>query len=357
MKKSLFIMTMAALALTSCSNDDVRNDIEENLPIDFAGYAEKGTRASIENNKELADAGGFLVWGYKTPTVETLDWEIVEANANKATTIFNEVNVTSSGDDGEWKEDANATNWTYSPKRYWDRNATYRFYAAAPNSTKVSISADNADAKKIIVTDAASAKAASAEDFLICREGVGRVGTTTTDVEFTFHHIMARVEVEVKRSAEIADGATFTLNSLTMTGWNGKTGTFTQTLTATPGTLSHTEWAMTAGTAGEVTWVGADAGDVTKEIPNGINAQPLTDKWIMVPQTVAANGLTFTANYTIEQDSYSETFETKGTLEAAQVWGTDSKTIYTLTIGPKPIEFDVVQVTDWTNKPTPTLDF
>ena len=63
----------------------------------------------------------------------------------------------------------------------------------------------------------------------------------------------------------------------------------------------------------------------------------------MVPQAV--ENLTFTLSYTITySDGTEEDFVAHAGKLEDQTWGTDTWTTYTLTVGPKPIEFDVTSV-------------
>jgi hypothetical protein len=68
----------------------------------------------------------------------------------------------------------------------------------------------------------------------------------------------------------------------------------------------------------------------------------------MVPQTIAANTLTFTINYKIENEVFTGHV---GKLAEAQTWGTDTHTIYTISVGPETIDFDVNSVAGWITSP------
>ena len=340
MKKSYFMMAAAATIFAACTQTDLVNPVPETeQEIGFDNHVGKSTRAEITNEKALADEGGFVVWGYKTLT-SNQDW-------TNATTIFDGVNVFAPEVAGEAGA---ATTWTYTLKKYWDKTSTYNFYAAAPFApTSGSYSIDGAKNGYITITGAKSDFAKKSDDFLIDRNGnknvngAGNEDGTHNKVNFDFNHVMAKVSIQLLR--QIAEN--ITVNSITMTGWNGKNGIFTQKSNNTPtSTADITEW-------GFVTEGDAVAGTVTFNQGYALTtdaAVAVEDSYIMVPQTVGT--LTFTLDYTIKySDNTEENFVAHvGTLNN-QTWGTDTHTIYTIKVGPQPIEFDVTSVSGFTNKP------
>lgn len=339
MNKKLYLMATVAI-FAACSSNDVKNDIQEsNNEIGFEAVTYKATKAEITDNATLATAGGFVVWGYKAKNQATMNW------ATDYYEVFNAVNVTAKANTTGTYISGDNTNWTYTTKKYWDNNAKYCFYAVAPAGGSYSI-AGNTDAKKITITGAQSALAADSKDYLISRSGViGRAGTDHSNVDFTFNHTMAKVDFKLKK-ADNVDGAV-KVQKITMTGWDGGAGTFVQTLTATPtnNELSHTEWTIpTPNTSASFEILSNESAELTTTA-----ATTTTKTYIMVPQTIDANKLTFTIDYTIG----SEPFKAQvGKVTTQQIWGTDSHITYTLTIDPKAIEFDVASIVGFTNTGT-----
>jgi hypothetical protein len=334
MKKSYLMIAAAATLLAACASNDTFKDVEEEeSAITFNQALNKTTRAYIADESKLASEGGFIVYGYKKKSSEQ--------NWTAAQTIFNGVNVKSTN---------SGTSWTYDNLRFWDKNGTYNFFAIAPyNPTNGAYSlVDNSApaALKFKITGAVSAKSTASDDYLIDRDGVTGVsgsytGSTHDVVNIDFHHIMAKIDFKLKSTLSTG---TITVTKLTMTGWNSGAGNFTQSLTATPGTLVNSEWAIPTAGTGNITLVGTGASQTSVELTCAANATAtaVTDWYIMVPQNIAASTLTFTVDYTFKDGTYSETFENQvATLTAAQVWGTDSHTTYTLDIKPAAIEFDV----------------
>lgn len=354
MNKYIYMFAAAGLVLAGCSNNDVRNDIADNeVEIGFNAISEKITKAEIKDEDDLAKEGGFVVWGYKANTAAA-DW------TTDLYAVFDKVDVTPkvAGEGSYNAPGANTdqTAWTYADKKYWDKNATYAFYAVAPlqpAGVTYSISSDSANAKKISITPVSYglASAAATYDYLIDRDGnIGRNGATDVwkNVDFDFHHIMTKVDFKVKKSTDVSQ--TLTITELKMTGWSNGTGSFTQTLTTTPGTLSNDEWTTKpTDKAGNVTLIGTGRGNETVALAN-TDAVALTDVYLMVPQDIAASTLKFTVTYKIGDEEFKDQ---EATITAAQTWGTDSHITYTVTVGPKAIEFDVETICGF-DSPSPT---
>ncbi len=335
MNKKLYLLATVAI-FAACSSNDVKNDIQENNnEIGFEAVTYKTTKAEITSNADLATAGGFVVWGYKAKNQATMNW------ATDYYEVFNAVNVTAKANTTGTYISGDNTNWTYTAKKYWDKNAKYCFYAVAPYGGSYSI-AGNTDAKKITITGAQSALASESKDYLISRSGViGREGTDHSNVDFTFNHTMAKVDFLLKKGNNIE--GVVKVQKITMTGWDGGAGTFVQTLTATPtGGLSHAEWTIpTHNTSASFDILTEESAELTTT-----GAKTTTKTYIMVPQTIAADALTFTIDFTIDNEPFKAQV---GHVTVQQIWGTDSHITYTLTIDPKAIEFDVESIAGFTN--------
>ena len=323
MKKSILLLAVAA-SFAACTQNQEINDAISQQEIKFDQVLNKTTKAEITNEAALASEGGFAVFGYKSTADDA---------------VFDRVKVYRESGEG-----ANSV-WKYDVKRYWDKNATYRFYAIAPFAPESgsSYSIDKTTGK-FTVTGVKSGLASASDDFIIDRDGVKNVSGATANggnaVTFDFHHIMAKLSFAVKTNLV---GSEIKVQSLTMTGWDAGEGKFVQTKTdGTWSVLDASEWTI-ATAAGSATLIGRGSGN-EEEVTLSSVATELTDKYIMVPQTIAAKTLTFTVNYTIDGEPFVNQVSA---LSTAQTWGTDSHTTYTLTIGPAAIEFDVESVCDF----------
>ena len=320
MKKSILLLAVAA-SFAACTQNEEINDAISQQEIKFDQVLNKTTKAEIVDKAALASEGGFAVFGYKS----------IDEFVDNTTTVFDNVNVYD--DNGAWK---------YTDKKYWDKTATYNFYAIAPYESSATYSLKDG---KFTVDGVASGLATASEDYVIDRTpadecSISGAGTPST-VGFEFHHIMAKLSFAVKTNLE---GSVIKVQSLTMTGWNNGAGKFVQTKTdGTWEELNASEWTIATAGAGSATLIGAGSGN-TEAVTLSSEATALTDKYIMVPQTIAAETLTFTVNYTIDDEPFVNQVSA---LSTAQTWGTDSHTTYTLTIGPAAIEFDVESVCDF----------
>lgn len=339
MKKNYFLLAASTMMFAACAQTDLVNEVvTEEAPqaIGFDAFANKTTRAEI-NGVEGLKTAKFKVWGYKTPkSGEGSNW-------GQQYSVF--------GDEGTIVE-FNSNTWKPTDTKYWDKMSKYNFYAAAPAKPtggatySIQSDMDKATPGYITINNVVSGKSSASNDFLIARGGSPNVDGDYTDthseVSLAFHHTMAKLSF--KLAANIDEE--ITVNSLKMTGWNNGVGTFTQKLDATPTTLEHTEWGITT-VAGEAILVGTGAGDATVKLPNTQAAVELKDTYIMVPQTIAAGTLEFTIDYEIDGETYTAH---TGKLAAKQVWGTDSHTIYTISVGPDEINFSAT-VCNWDNSP------
>lgn len=103
---------MALLAACS-TNDEIQAPQQEMSSIDFATYAPTMTRAAENSSSNTKDDLSihhttFKVWGNKKV-------------GSTSTYVFNGQEVS-----------YNDSKWTYDPVRYWDKTASYDFYAVAP---------------------------------------------------------------------------------------------------------------------------------------------------------------------------------------------------------------------------------
>lgn len=363
MKKSYLMIAAVATLFAACAENDTFKDVDtQEYAITFNQALNKVTRAYIGSEADLRSENGFVVYGYKS-----LD----DFDTKESPDIFNAKNVF-------WDNTSSA--WKYNGLRFWDKNATYNFYAVAPyqptDNATYSIQGNPATAAtfgKITITGAKSNISTASDDYLIDRDGAkGELGSAHTGasnptVDFDFHHIMAKVQFALKSTLS---SGTVTVTKLTMTGWNNGVATFAQNMsyTGAPGSIVCDEWTLTSTVAGNIDLVGGNASDATKVLTCATNAtaSALTDWYIMVPQqitytapaqNVTEAGLTFTVTYTYNDGltpAYEETFTNQvAIVPSTQTWGTDSHMTYTLDIKPNEIKFDVESICSFDEDGTP----
>lgn len=343
MKKNYLFLAAAATMFTACVQTDVVNDIPEpqQQAIGFDAFANKTTRAEINSTEDLetVNEGQFTVWGWKTQS---------DAR-NTVSQIF-------TGQEVNW--DA-TKGWNYTPLKYWDKMATYDFYAAAPKKGSATFSIDAN--KKISISNVVSGVATgngAATDYLITRNVTTHYGANGGTVNFTFSHIMSKITVNVIKDDALAD-FTVQLTDLSMEGWDKNLGTFTQDKeveiettsaegqTKTEMVLKEWELATSEREKGTHTFLTAANQDLSEVDDQAYKV----GSYLMVPQENV--DLKFTISYKIGAETF---LAHTGTIED-QTWATNTHYIYTITVGPEAILFDVSTVNKWTTgTPQPGLN-
>jgi hypothetical protein len=234
MKKSLFIIAATALVVGCASNDTFKDVVDQEIAIGFGGtYIGNITKANAGEmtgaNSEGVSSGTLCTDGN---TMEVWGWKYNASASTQYTQVFDNTVVTYNSS----VSDAKSTKWEYSPLKYWDRAASYNFYAVAPHGVftmtnehlsdatlrklqatsvpAIQILQDNngkADEQQTILaysTPSTGQRASNAIDYLVagvvpCAAGASNQGNNTTDhdVDFAFSHILSKLVVNVLTSS------------------------------------------------------------------------------------------------------------------------------------------------------------
>lgn len=294
------------------------NDNTSTNPIEFSVKSGSvSTRATMSSNSDVANNGGFKVWGFKNVSTSS-DWA----------TVFDGTTVSST--------DYGST-WMYSPLRYWDASAQYKFYAAAPaqNANGTITFADNT----ICVNNVHYAKKSDTDVECKVQRGVYTAyGSSPNKVEFTLSHIMANLVVKMKKD-EVFNNVTVKLNSLTIEGWNGGNGNFK----LNPQLYSNddiSEWTIPVFSNGTL--------DMVDE--NGIylsSDKKVIGDYLMIPQIID-DDCSLTMKYVISTQDYSENYTYKISLkDILTKLSTGMRYIITFNLQPNVITFDAGVLVDW----------
>lgn len=373
MKKIHLLPIVAAVfAVASCNDSEV---LLENQPgalqeyIGFSNFTDLATRASVQPQDLEEYHTTFSVYATKKSTVDPADpvqyvfgQDASAAGGNKAGTVVT------------WQKGATAPNeWTYSPYRFWDKQATYYFVAFAPASAPLALNyydkglAVN-NASNNIVTTAAYAlggqnlqgTAATTDqiykgfdnaagndcDIMVAPVVYEEGASHNADVTLFFQHILAKLNVTVAKAA-ILDNSVVKVQSLTIDNLLNK-GTYSNNMydggTYTSGwsTADYTSSTYTLQYQGAETTLNAHDGSKYYFLES-----------LVMPQVIADAQSTLTLRYSIETgtapDTHLENYIRTIDLNDAFTSFFDRYN-YTLnlTIEPEIITFDASAV-DWSD--------
>ena len=190
MKKCFLILATAAM-FAACTNDSFRSDIEESqVEIGFSTYIQKpvatkaDNSAATEANSLSAYHTTFVVNGYKTV-----------GGSNE--TVFNNQEVSYS-----------SSAWNYSPKKIWDKSASgYSFFAAAPATgwtyadekyKYTDFELTGSSLEPTTTLNAAANFSGKDTDLMIATDVLNYDTYANTPVNFSFNHILSRLNIAVK---------------------------------------------------------------------------------------------------------------------------------------------------------------
>jgi len=345
MKKS-FLLLIAAALLAACSSNEMTVELKEK-PIGFSRvYIDKSTKA-IRKGPYTTDNFGYVgntfgVIGYKTTATQT--------NAK----VFNDVKV-------EYQTDLDAsiygadTDWAYSPLVYWDKTATkYSFFAYAPHSGDFTgtVALGGNDATTFSITGFKQATTVADQIDLmtdLTNQNNVTANIGTNDVKFTFGHILSNINVTMAVSAALkADETdnpvsveTVTLGTITMDGsyaYDSGASAYKWTLSTSSPTTQLFSATQSSGNV-----------FASKALTATPAAVPGLTGMLMIPQAVNANYEIY-VKYKINTEVFERTiklsdFKKSGT--SLGTWDPGYKYTYNIVIGPTPILFDIIGVSDW----------
>lgn len=346
-KKILFMAAMGAL-FVSCSSEDVLKPVptnpeaERQYAIGFSTWQNNMTRAASEDLEFYH--GTFAVYGTKKSNVDSsvqyvFGGDATTAGGNKAGTTVTYV------------EDATAPNdWTYSPYRYWDKQAKYQFIAYAPAGAPLQLNyydklLEVGNAYNNFVTTAPYAlkgqnlqgTAATTEEIktgftgatgLDCDMMVSQVvsedgATHNPDVMLEFAHILAKFNVTIAKS-KVLDDAVVTVKSFTIANLLNQ-GTFSNNAFDASADPKVSAWDNVGYSATPSTYVLAYNGEPTALQEFDDNKPTYFIESLVMPQTLTADNNLCTLKYSITTgtapDTYTEDYTYTFDLETATSFG------------------------------------
>lgn len=351
MKKGLWMLGLAAAAMTSCTQNEVL-EVAENRAIGFddvfVGKATRGVTATIvdEASDLHGDGKGFYVYG----------------GYEGVTNVFANTHVT-------YNESSSTTTskWEYSPIRYWVKDKYYKFVAYAPvmNVTPTfsygtTGSPTTNDATLTFTDVVIDGTTANQKDFIVAKsEGITPNDNYNTAVKFTFYHALSMIKVTLRNG--FADGVKVAISNFQIEGikTQGKfvTKSDTDFSTGSCGTWSD----QTSAETGTFTFTDAGTGETplssrwTTSTDDTNTSKAYSNEFIVIPQTVTASSISVKFNVTVKDETGNTTIVDGKELSLyipAVSWAINNRYHYTLTIngesvGLTPIEFDEPTVDSW----------
>lgn len=334
MKKSFLMFGVAAMALASCTQNEVV-EYAENRAIQFDTFVNNNTRAVTELKTEGLTQ--FNVFAYHG--TNTVDYNNVLVRGNS-----------SSG-------------WTPAANAYWQAGNAYEFAAYSDQNGELSdlnkeqtsgVSFAN-KTLKFTGYEVAGKDLVAAQTSVASQTDVN----SYTAVNLTFYHMLSQIKFTFTNS----DAADYTLkiSNIKITAGKTATGTF-----AMSGGTPSISW--TSNADGEYTI--ADITDIAK----GANQTTESESLLILPQNTDNLKVTFTATLTdagkvkIAEGNFEASLDIDGGAQTSN-WMPGYRYNYTATLNgsdvpvdpenpgvkPKKIEFNTVKVNPWENS-TPDTD-
>ncbi|MBO4434337.1 MAG: fimbrillin family protein [Bacteroidales bacterium] len=281
MKKLIFVVAVAIIAAVSCSKTyETRTSNSEGTPIILGSWADNLTKAATGRTiggSAFAAGDYFFVYGYTSGSQTPFDGDKVSTS--------------------------DATTWTYSPLRFWDRNNDYYdFYAVSPSEDTYA-DADDLIASHTVSTGAMTSVsltlAGNNNDILVADKKHVLKANYGQEVQLNFRHAAALFDLKVRKGAGIGDNGVLKVTAVTLENID-KTGTFS--VASYDGSTNKAA----------ISWTGTATGSYTEA--NGVNAvttisaatpitttgdQYLINNLVVMPQTFAANAQRLKISYTI----------------------------------------------------------
>lgn len=174
MKKSLFIVALGVLALTSCSQDEVL-DVQKDA-VQFSVVADKASRGKVTTTDNITN---FMVNAFKA---DVTTGGVVTGNLDQF--FMKDVKVSGS----------NTTVWSYDFTKFWPTTDKINFYSYSPASlTGVSIASDVQT-----ITHTVSTTCGNQIDILYAlNNGLGKADG---EVKVNFRHALAQIVFQAENS-------------------------------------------------------------------------------------------------------------------------------------------------------------
>lgn len=328
MKKILFA-ALAALVITSCTQNEEIEAPAQKTPISFKTVVGKSTRATP---MVTADFNNFKVYAYNTGAT---DMSGVSNISNKI--FMNGVKVEKKG--------TPTPSWTIDGTYYWPATDKIQFFAYSPEAANITVAWD---ATAQYPSFGYTIKAAESQEDLLIAQATDMTKATVPDdgVALTFQHILTQINFSAKGET---DGYKYTISSI-------KIGNVYQTNTYTfAGAVTPTgDWGNTPSSllSTEADFYSYEYDESKKEI-SGITEKSLAKTGgalLLLPQTLPTDAAII-VNYSVADSNNNEIFNGNGEVALTGTWekGKSINYILKLSNNGKELKFNPDVTDNWGN--------
>ena len=317
MKKILFA-AVAALAITSCSQNEEIDAPAQKTPVSFKTIVNKSARATAMLE---ADFSEFKVYAYNTGKDN-----IATATAI-GTAFINGEEVTKAAEGA----------WGMSTTHYWPVSDNIQFFAFSP---KAAISTDlwNVTTKYPSFTYTIK-EVASQEDLLVASATDKTKPTTDQAIELAFSHILTQINF----SAKLVKNFAYTITGISIKGVNNKN------------TYSYDSgWGTSEGTADyayDGNWNAAPEGDDNIANLSKTTDTKITNALMLMPQTLPSTAKIEITNSVKAPDNTTITFNGTKEVSLSGTWEKNKNIRYILELPTDAKEVKLTpKVNTWENE-------
>lgn len=311
MKKVLLATAVAAMAFTSCSQNEEFENAGQ-VEIGFNSIVKNSTRATEVNLDGLKNIG-FKVYAYNTGTSQSGTGVL-----NKP--IMENESVT-------WNTDK----WT-SAKYYWPSTGNVQFFAYSSKSD-LTLTASETDKYPTLVDYTVPASASEQEDLLIAKATDQTKASST--INFVFSHALTQVNFSIKAT----DNLNYTVSEIKLSGI-GNNGTYK---------YEDNSWTTVSGTE---TYACVLSTTTANNEVTGTTAKPVgTEPLMLLPQTLT--NAKVIVSYVVTDSNGNEVYKATGKESSITAeWSPGKKVRYTLelTNDATEIGWDVTFVDEWSSE-------
>jgi hypothetical protein len=351
MKKMIFLSSaaLAALVMTSCSQEDGIDTPDSEEAISFSVFTDRQSRAS-ETNITALQSTGLKVIGYSTGTTPWASFTITDTQQDlfmgsiDASKHYVPMDVTySSGA------------WTYSPIKFWPstgKKLTFFAYNNVGSGTSLLFHAKT-EGPLLYVTQ--SDDVGDQNDLVVTQLIDKTASSNNGQVNFTFRHVLSKIGFKAKTSTDVSSAGitSVVIDSIKV---KYKASTINRS--------GYYHYTNQDNTIGSWTFLNPST-HATPAVNKPLNLSGVSlaldgttltqinddDKFLMlIPQAIAKGTLLIDISYTISigADSYNVAL-TDVELEAIGTMAANTQYIYNLSLSSNAVFFDGISVAAWTD--------